>query len=177
MIASATPPEDALPVVREPDPRPELRRRGRHGANWFLALAGLSLLDMVILVWQQDAKLPVGLGVLRLADLLIRAASNVAPGVSPGTWWGVTLGTAVMGALVLILVGWHSRRGHLRVYAAGLLGYAADGLLCLLLSDWQGLLFHGIALCGLCHGWAAFRQLALVEQSLMFQDSPGEPWR
>lgn len=175
MTSSVTPPDDALPVVREPDPRPVLLREGRAGANWFFALAGFSLASTVLRHWGQDWGQPLGLSLTLVVEWWLRVLENHQPDVSRETWTCLALGSSLVTSLLFTLVGWWSRHRHLKVYAAGMAGYLLDGLLCLLLADGLSLLFHGIVLGGLWCGWSAFRELARWELEQASQQLPRGP--
>lgn len=175
MTSSVTPPDDALPVVREPDPRPALLREGRAGANWFFVLAGFSLASAMLRYWGQDWGQPLELSLTLVAEEWLRVLENHQPGVPRETWSRLALGSSMVASLLFTLVGWWSRHRQLRVYAAGMTGYLLDGLLCLVMAHWWGLVFHGIVLSGLWCGWSAYRELARWELEQACQQLPLGP--
>lgn len=67
-----------------------------------------------------------------------------------------------------VLMGLVARRGHIWAFIVGMVLYAVDGLIFLLVGDWWSIAFHLFALWGLFRGIQATRQL----RDLPARDTP-----
>src|SRR5262245_59525167 len=59
--------------------RAQLAAKMRHGANWFLLIAGLSVANTVILLMEGNRHFVVGLGITQLVNVLALAIAKQAP--------------------------------------------------------------------------------------------------
>jgi len=127
-----------------------LRNRARSGASWFYWIAGLSVINSIIAATGSTWGFMAGLGVTQLIDGL---------GQSIGTETkAITLGLDVIVAAMCAGLGvWASRNSW--AYLGGMILYALDGGLFLIVGDWVGLAFHGLVLFFLWGGWTAQRAL------------------
>ena len=108
------------------------------GANWFNWIAGLSVVNAVILVFQIPVRFPVGLGMTQA--MLEIGSSRGAVGIGIG--FVMTL--AVAGVFVLM---WHfTKQGQKWALILGIVFYTLDALLVLVVQQWLMLAFHVYAL-------------------------------
>jgi hypothetical protein len=128
----------------------KLRMRAQSGVSWFYWIAGLSVVNSIIAATGSTWGFMAGLGVTQMIDgvaLAIGPASKV-----------IALGlNVVIAALVVGLGIWASRSS--KVYVCGMILYALDGGIFLLVQDWVGLGFHGLVLFFLWGGYTARRTL------------------
>lgn len=157
------------PVAEQPNPaaqREKLETQHKSGANWFFWIAGLSLVNSGVMLAGGQWGFIVGLGVTQFADAVGAAiAEEVGGGV------GLRATVFVFDAFVagfFVLFGVLARKHHTWAFVTGMVLYAADGLLFLLVGDWLSLAFHGFALFGLFGGLAASRKLSSLAR-------PAEP--
>lgn len=145
-----------------PEEPAKLESQLASGANWFFWIAGLSLINSIVLLSGGQWSFVVGLGITQVADAIGAAVVQEVGG-------GVGLRTAVFAfdafvAGVFVLFGVLARKRHTWAIATGMVLYAADGLLFLLVADWLSLGFHAFALFGLFGGLTASRKLAALDR-------------
>ncbi len=148
-----------------------LDQRGRIGANWFYWVAGLSLVNSVVLQSGGHGYFVIGLGITVLVDTFTGEMAKQSPDIAT-TLKALALGFDVVAAAIVAGFGWLARNRYLAVYAIGMFLYLLDGLLFLLFQDWLSVGFHAFALFCMGSGFAAFRKLDAMERSLTSQALP-----
>lgn len=124
--------------------------------NWFFVIAGLSLLNTVILMSGSTVNFIVGLGLTTLAGAI-------------GSKLGM-LGKSVIfifntfAAGIFVLLGLLGRKHHKWAVIVGMVLYGLDGLIFLLVQDFLGVAFHGYALFGLYQALPALTAIAQAKQ-------------
>ena len=153
-----------------------LHMQGRRGANWFYWVAGLSLVNTVIMLAGGGLYFVVGLGVTLMADIFAAAISQNHP---EAVWVvkGVALAFDVFVAAILAGFGWLSGRRYLAIFAVGMVLYFLDGLIYLFAEDWLSVAFHGYALFCMWSGFQAYRKLRVLELTQETEDGSAEPVR
>ncbi len=144
-----------------------LTRRTQVGANWFLYIAGLSVINSIIFLLHQNIQFVVGLGTTQVINYL-----------SKGDILGIVLGVIVAG--IFALFGVFARKGQIWAFWVGMVLYLLDGLLILVVKDWLAIAFHAYALYCLFAGAQAAQKLKTVEkqeaqQAAMAYGSPSSP--
>ncbi len=150
----STAPQPAAPMAASPEFEP-VRRQLKSGASWFYWIAGLSLINSVAALFGTGYGFILGLGITRLIDGIAAAGLG-----STGIAVAIVLDVLVAG--VFILFGVFASKGYTWSFIAGMLLYAADGLLFMLIRDWLGLGFHAFALLCLFGGLRAARHLKVA---------------
>lgn len=161
---------DPMPDVGGPDPanlvetmRLEAQRNG--GAGWLSAIAGFSLINLVVLAVGGGISFIIGLGVTQVIDGLCQAFAQQMEGRS-GLLLRVAGGTLTFGiAGLFLLFGGLARRGHLWAFIVAMILYAADGVIFLLFQDWLSVGFHVFALFMIFQGVAAQLKLNRLNSS------------
>jgi hypothetical protein len=133
------------------DPRAELAARRDSGANWFFWIAGLSLVNVAILLFGAGWSFIIGLGITEVA--LAFLSTPVALVVSAGV------------LSLFVFFGVLARRGLAWAFIIGMILYALDGVLFVLIEDWLSIGFHLFALWGLFGGLRAQMQLNRVARA------------
>jgi hypothetical protein len=158
-IAPALPPDGA---VRE------LFLRGKNGAAWFYWIAGLSLINTILVLTHAGLSFALGLVITMIPDN-IAAEIAFKPGGNKAALGGaLAFDAAILG--LFVLCGYLSQRRILPVFALGMVIYLLDGLLSFLLlgiSDFVGLAIHAYALWSMWSGFLAYRQLNTLERHIM----------
>ena len=133
----------------------ELTRRSQSGGNWFFWIAGLSLFNSVIVLMNGRWSFLAGLGVTQFIDGIARALSpNLG---SAALALALLLDLAAAG--VIVLFGVMARRRHAWAFLLGMILYAVDGLLFVVVQDWLSLAFHAYALYCIYRGFSANNRL------------------
>ncbi|MCP4641532.1 MAG: hypothetical protein GY851_13905 [bacterium] len=151
----------------------ELTRRHRNGANWFYWIAGLSLVNSIVLLVGGGFAFVVGLGITQLVDIIAMevARAIMEDGVSsPQTPTAIVTGIKlaafafdVVVAAVVVLFGWLANKRYGWAFILGMVLYLLDGLLFLLIGDFLSAGFHAFALYGLLMGYTALKPLREAE--------------
>jgi hypothetical protein len=129
-------PSNAQPVVSQEKLRVEQGLKS--SASWFLVIAGLSILNSILSMSGATIRFIFGLGLTEIVDALAHRAG------SAGYVLDFIINGIVAGVLVLI---WNfARKGQGWAWYCGMILYAIDGLLLLLLKDYLSVAFHAWAL-------------------------------
>jgi len=141
-------PSTAVVAASDPQVLAQLSR----GASWFYWIAALSLVNSIVAITGNDWRFIFGLGITQVLDELGNHFGGAAKFVALG------LNLVVAGIFVLFGVFAHKR--HLWAFITGMVLFALDALLMLLLvTDWLGLALHGFVLFCLFRGLQACRTL------------------
>jgi hypothetical protein len=108
-----------------------LEQRLRSGASWFYWIAGLSIINMIVLHTGGDWSFIIGLGIA----FLIGAASEII-----GVLNSIIFSILVSGLFAVF--GYAANKGKLWGFIVGLTIYALDTLIYLLVQDWASVGFH-----------------------------------
>ncbi|HKB56572.1 MAG TPA: hypothetical protein VKC51_03195 [Lacunisphaera sp.] len=115
------------------------------GANWFWWIAGLSVVNTVMIHSGGDMNFVIGLGFTLVADAVFKEQKLIAFAID-----AVALGT-------IFGLGFLSRKGHLWAFVTGIVLYALDALIYVMFQDWMSVGFHGLALFYLIRGASRLR--------------------
>jgi hypothetical protein len=126
------------------------------GANWFIWIAGLSLVNSVLFIAGSNWSFFLGLGATRFVD-------DFGDVVITGTTGHVlALAVDVVIAGIFVGLGLVSRNGALWSFIVGTLLLVLDALLLAWITDWGAVAFHGLALFFVIRGFQASRRLAVL---------------
>jgi len=155
------PPTDAHLVA-------QIIQRMRSGSNWFYWVAGLSLLNSVILLAGGKWNFIVGLAVTQIIDVMVLQMSGQANGFNAFGVVGFMIDILVAG--VFILFGFFAGKGSVAVFITGMVLYLFDAVLYLFVGDFLAAGFHGLALFFMFKGlMAAFELKTAVKNIPMVQ--------
>jgi len=145
------------------------------GANWFYWIAALSLINSAIMLFGGGWGFVVGLGATQVVDAIVVMAAEEAgaSGALAPKLVALTLDAFLAG--VFVLFGVFARKGLRWAFVVGMLLYALDGMLFVLVSDWLSFGFHVFALFGIWGGYAACRKLAEVPAASAAAPEPTPP--
>lgn len=130
------------------------------GANWFYWIAALSVVNSVIMLVGAEWGFILGLGITQIFDGIAIALTEDSE--SEGVAFGVravVFCIDLVVAFVFALFGWLANRRHGWAFIVGMVLYAMDGLIFLLIQDWLGVGFHGFALFCIFAGYSAMKKL------------------
>lgn len=130
---------------------PTMAAQLKSGASWFYWIAGLSVINSVIALFGTGWGFILGLGITQIFDAFGQKFENAGKAVV------LFLDLIVAGVFVLFGVLAHKR--HTWAFVVGMVLYALDGLIFLLVQDWLGLGFHAFVLFCLFRGFQACREL------------------
>lgn len=163
------PPENPIEVQIE-----ELTKKFKSGASWFFWIAGLTVASSILVLVGSNWSFAFGLGVTQIIDAL---AAELAPGD-----WGVKAVAFIFDLVIIgfvILVGVLAHQRLRWAFIVGMILYALDGLLFLIVMDIVGILVHAFVLFCFFSGLRALTNLKRLEASLApppyYQPAPQEP--
>jgi hypothetical protein len=140
--AIAAPATTAAPAVQPPAVHP----MAQSGARWFWWIAGLSLVNTVMINSGTDMSFVVGLGITLIADAFFANAKPIAFAID-----AVALG-------FFFLMGYFGMRGHAWAFILGLIVYVLDALIYVWAQDWMSAGFHALAIFFIVKGVMSLRQ-------------------
>jgi len=135
------------PVVAQ---RETLVRQRLSGVNWFVWIAGLSLVNTVINAFGMDRHFPIGLGITEVIDgALSEQAMNVR-----------IVGFVIDAILAGLFLGiWRLSAKRRWPIVIGMIIYFLDGGIYLIAQDWLGVGLHAWALVSIFSGLRAAGRL------------------
>lgn len=137
----------------------KVERQFQSGADWFFWIAGLSLINSAILLAGSEWGFIIGLGITRIIDsigLLIAEEVGIAGKI-------VAFIFDIIAAGIFALFGVFARKRYKWAFITGMVLYAVDGLLFLLVFDVLSIGFHIFALFCIYGGFRALGKLNGVE--------------
>ena len=102
----------------------------------------------------------ISLGVTQLID-------GVASGIAAELGWGFKVVAFIfdlIAAGLFALIGYFASKRHAWIFVAGMIAYALDGLIFLLVRDWLAIAFHAYALFSIFGGYRACTKLSELEK-------------
>ncbi|MEQ8226219.1 MAG: hypothetical protein ABRQ37_28145 [Candidatus Eremiobacterota bacterium] len=134
-----------------------LERQFHGGADWFFWIAGLSLVNTVIMLAGGNWNFVIGLGITQLVDVIAGHFGGIAKFIALGFDLFVACAFAGFGLL--------ARRKNNWAFITGMILYALDGLLFILAFDLLAIGFHILALYCLFTGLKANNKLRAFEEN------------
>lgn len=137
---------------------------------WFYWIAGLSIVNTIVAQFGGEWGMIVGLGTTMVFDaigavLLETTVEGAAVGTNLMVRALLLLPTlAVLG--VFLFFGFHAKKARVWAFVIGMMLYAADGLLFIVVGDWLAFGFHAFVLVNLFLGANAARVLNRYWRSL-----------
>jgi len=135
-----------------------MARRIQSGANWFFWIAGLSLVNSVIALAGGGTRFVLGLGITQVVGAIAQQA-NMGK--------GVPLVVDLVAAGIFVPFGLQARKRQNWAFLVGMILYALDGLLFVLVKDILGIGFHLFALFFIYKGMKANEQLGALERGAL----------
>ena len=128
------------------------------GARWFHWLAGLSIINSIIVVAGGSWSFLFGLGITQIVTGAAVGLGEERPDLAvTAKIVGLLINLVVAGMFVLF--GFLARRRKLWVFAVGMAIYVADAAIFVWVKDWLGLAFHVWVLMALYGGAKMCHQL------------------
>ena len=128
----------------------------RSGASWFYWIAALTLVNSLTVQFGYAWNFVIGLGTTQIIDSIAASVKIISPDIAFQT---LLLAMDLGFVALFVAFGLAAQKRSLDSYEAGLVFYAIDTLLFLLVFDMLGLIFHGIAFFFLVRGWNGLRKL------------------
>lgn len=123
----------------------------KSGASWFYWIAALSLINSLAALSGSDWRFIVGLGITQIVD-----------GFGEGIGGGGKIVALILNLIVaglFVLFGVFANKNHVWAFVTGMVLFALDGLIFVLVQDWLGVGFHVFVLFMLFRGMQAGRAM------------------
>ncbi len=134
-----------------------LENRLKSGSAWFFWIAGLSLVNSIVIKAGGGWGFIVGLGITQFIDGIAIAADMGAVGNI------ITFGLNLIVVGIFILFGILARKRNSGIFIAGMILYALDGALFFIVEDFLGIGFHVFVLFCFYSGLKANSELKTLE--------------
>jgi hypothetical protein len=139
----------------------------KNGAGWFLAIAGLSIVNSVLTLSGAHFSFIFGLGITQIVDAVGQQ------GGSTGSTLGLVVNAFIAGVFVLF---WNfARKGEKWAFIVGMGLYLIDGLILIPFKDYFSVAFHAYALFRIYGGMQGIPELQRLQQVLAPAGLPIEP--
>ena len=139
----------------------------KSGAGWFLAIAGLSIVNSIMTMSGTSFHFIFGLGVTQIVDA-IGAHSGTT-----GSVLGLIVNAFVAG--IFVLFWYFGKQGKKWAFIVGMGLYLVDGLILLPFQDWLGAAFHGWALYRIYNGMLGIPVLDNIRRMTVGASAPITP--
>jgi hypothetical protein len=140
----------------------------KSGANWFYWIAGLSLVNTALHLFDSERSFIVGLGITQIVDVIameIGRQSEDVGTVVKAIAFGIGLAAAALFVAFGVLA--NKRKGW--AFVIGMTLYLLDGGIFLLVQDWLSLAFHAFALLAIFAGYSAMKKLKTLENAAPYE--------
>lgn len=125
----------------------------RDGANWFYWIAALSVINTMVTLFGGSWNFIIGLGITQIVDTY---SYQYAAGLgSYAGYLAIFIDLVIAGFFAVL--GYLSNKKKNWSFILGMILYAADGLLFVVVLDYLSILFHLIALYFIYKGYSANR--------------------
>jgi hypothetical protein len=138
----------------------KIEKQFQSGADWFFWIAGLSLINSVLLLAGSKWGFIIGLGITRIIDeigLVIAEKIGIAGKI-------IALIFDIIAAGVFVLFGVFARKRYKWAFITGMVLYALDGMIFLLVQDFLSVGFHVFALFCIFGGFKSLGKLSRLEE-------------
>jgi hypothetical protein len=139
----------------------------KNGAGWFLAIAGLSIINSVFTMSGTNFHFIFGLGITEIVDAIGRQSGTTGSALS------LVVNLFIAGVFLLF---WNfARRGEKWAFLVGMGLYAVDGLILVPFKDFLGVAFHAYALFRIYNGMKGVPVLEALRRRTLSENAPIEP--
>ncbi len=140
------------------------------GANWFYWIAGLTLLNAILIAVQSPVILALGLSSAEITSWF--AYDQETGEIDQNIMW-ISVGVALLLSAIVAGMGWLANKGNKAVYLVGMVLIALDTLLFIFPNfSIIALVVHGYALYAMFNGFMALLQIEKIEKSVLDGQNP-----
>lgn len=152
--------ENSREKITEIENKMDEEKKARGGASWFFWIAGLSLINAIILFSGGNIRFLAGLGLTSIVDIYASQFSFMIGKLPLYTAFGFDL----IAAFGFAILGYQASRGKAKAFVIGMLIYGIDGLFFLPFRDYLSFGFHIFALFWIHRGYRAMKKVNLQNQ-------------
>jgi hypothetical protein len=145
-----------------------LKQKADSGGRWFYWIAGLSLITSLIALTGNGWGFLVSLGVTQVASAIGANAGDAAKVIAVIF---VVLATGLFAGFGVL-----AAKRYVWAFVLGIVLYALDGLIFVLIQNWIGLVFHGLVVYWLIMGCNACRQFNALQREIALSPVTNAPF-
>lgn len=127
-------------------------------AKWFYWVAGLSLVNTLIIFFGGGVSFIVGLGITQLIDGFVFEASDAVKYIA------LFINILISGMFALF--GYFAIKKEMWAFIIGMILYLLDGFIFLLVNDWLSIAFHAFVLFSLFAGIKSLKKINSILTSM-----------
>jgi hypothetical protein len=135
------------------------------GASWFWWIAGMSAINALVMLGGGKWNFVIGLGVTQFVNGVAQAIAAKTTSQMGTIVQAIGFLIDVVPISLFVLFGFLAKKGYRWSFIVGMVFYALDGLIFVLVGGWLSLGFHVLALAGLYSGLKAIGKLRSIEQA------------
>jgi hypothetical protein len=144
----------------------KLQTQHKSGATWFYWIAGLSVINSIVVLVGSQWSFIVGLGITQLVDGIAIGVARQASAQSGLILKVMGFGFDLLIAGLFVFFGAFAKKRYMWAYVVGMVLYAFDGLIFLLVKDFLSIGFHVFALVCIYNGMQASIKLRALEEAV-----------
>jgi hypothetical protein len=133
------------------------------GAHWFWWIAGMSLVNTIMIHSGSEMSFIIGLGFTLVADAMFKEMPAIAFAID------------ACALLVFFGFGWFAKRGHFWAFVTGAVLYTLDAGIYVLFQDWMATALHGLGLYYIIRGAIALREVVKAAKAEQLAEPPTIP--
>ena len=141
----------------------ETVRQMKGGANWFFWLAGISLINSLVVAFNGNWSFVMGLGITQIIDVVVKSATDTESSLGFLKFVGLAIDLSIAGFFAMLAV--FARKGHIWAFVTGIVFYALDSMIFVIAGDILAIAFHGLALYFMFRGLIAARTYSATPMS------------
>ena len=142
----------------------ELQNQAKSGANWFYWIAGASLVNTIIFLFNGHVNFIIGLGITQIVSGIALAVEGQTDSVTAPKIGVFLINLAI--SAVFATIGYFAGKRMIWAFVLGTGFYILDGLIFFLLEDLWSIGFHIFALFFIVRGLLATNKLRKIEPSI-----------
>lgn len=153
----------------------KLQAQHKSGASWFYWIAGLSVINSIVILVGSQWSFVVGLGITQLVDGIAMGVAQQASAQSGLILKAMGFVFDLLVAGLFVFFGAFAVKRHTWAYVVGMVLYAFDGLIFLVVKDFLSIGFHVFALFCIYGGLQASIKLKALEEAVQAVPPPVPP--
>ena len=152
----------------------QLEQKVKIGANWFYWIAALSLINSILILTGMQWSFIVGLGATQMVDGIAQVTIEEHGASDVLKYIAFAIDLVIAG--VYVIMGVFANKRIKAIFIVGMIIYALDALIFLLVGDFLSIAFHGYVLYCLFNSLKALNELqSLQPQTIQPPQQQYEP--
>jgi len=154
----------------------EYQTKVNKSAGWFFFIAGLSIVNTVLVHTEQSLSFVIGLTITQFIDGFGIGIADAVDNEAITPWLPYLFSAiSICVSLTFVLFGWFGRKCMRGAYLFGIILYLMDSLLLVLYPTFMSVIFHIIAVIALFQGWRLMGQIKEIQNNPTGDTFTAEP--